>query len=495
MNTISEIEKTYTQSEVDNILFSTYAKLARSPLRDLSSSSSSSSTTFSKFTKSDIIGYLKNPKTNEKNIRNASIYMYNNSSHYMRLINYYALMATWSYIIVPSKYDLNKKDIEAYKKQYLKISHIVENMNLKHELQKVAKIAFREDVYYGVCWESSDSFFMQKINPDWCEISSIEDGVYNFAIDMSRIKENELNEYPPGITTMYNEYKRSGQKLQEVPSDISACFKVNEDFSYPLPLFSGTMVLLHDIEDYKALVKQRTEIGNYKLLNLVIPSKDGELTMLWDDVLKYYNILNDVLPEGIGLGVSPMKMDTVDFDRNAGLADTNEVYKSEEQFWSASGTSPLLFGGGNKNSSSALKLSTKTDEEIVFAFMEQCQRWVNRKLKSFSGSIKFKLRFLPITYQNMSDMIKLYKEAASLGLPVKSAYYATLGMESTDIVSMCALENDILNIPENFIPLSSSYTQSSLDQESGRPTAESKGEQLTPEGEQTLDDDTNSNRA
>lgn len=487
-----ENTKTYSLEEVNNMMFAAFAKMAKQPLKDLSKNTSSS-LSFKKFSKEKIIEYLQSPQRNEKNIRDASIYMANNSSHYRRLISYYALMPVWAYIITPSKFDDSKNKAEAYKKQYMKVSQTLENMQLKHEFQKIATVAFREDVFYGVCWETTDSFFIQKIDADWCELSSIEDGVYNFAVDMSKIKEEDLTLYPPEFTTMYNEYKRDGLKRKEVPSKISACFKVNEDLPYPLPIFSGTMVSLHDIEDYKALVKQRTEVGNYKLINMQLPmDKEGNLQMLWDDALKYYKILLEVVPDGVGLGMSPTKLDSLTFDKSGGLADTDEVYKSEEQFWSASGTSPLLFGSGNKNSSSALKLSIKSDEELVFGFMEQCQRWLNRRLKLISGSAKFKVTILPVTVYNREEMAKFYKEASSLGLPMKSAYCAAIGLQSTDIAAMCSLENDVLDIPNKFIPLSSSYTQSADG--SGRPTNESNGKGLEDTGQQTADTGQNENR-
>ena len=466
--------------------------MAKQPLVNLENNRQTS-LSYTKFSKENIIKYLQAPQTNVSNIRNASIYMFINSSHYRRLIEYNAKMPLWNYVLMQYKYDPENNDSEKKLGSYINAAKYLENMNIKHEFQKISVVALVEDIYYGICWETTDSFFMQRINPDWCILSSIEDGLYNYAIDMSRIREEELILYPKEITTMWNTYKSSGVKYQEVPTKISACFKMNESLSFGLPIFSGTMTNLHDIEDYKALLKQKTEIANYKLVNMKVPTnKDGEFQMEWDELMKYYNILLGVVPSGVGLGMTPTQLDSIDFEKNGGLSDTNEVIKSEQGFWSASGTNPLLFGSGDKSSSNSIKLSIKSDETIMIGFMNQIERWINRKLKLNNTTNTYKIKILPTTCYSFNEMFDIYKESATLGLPVKTMMCAVNGLEPIDVISMCDLENNILNLPESFIPLSSSYTQSGKDE--GRPTNESNGEGLEESGEQTQEDDSNSNR-
>lgn len=480
----------YSQEEV-NLMLLKYANLARQPLVDLTSSVRTTSS-FQKYTRENIIDYLRNPQRNEKKIRDISIYMFNNSAHYHRLISYYALMPLWSYVILPSENTGEIKNIDSYRKQYIKTAKTVDTMNIRHEMQKVSEVVFREDVFYGITWESKNGFFIQKIDPDICELSSIEDGIYNFTIDFSKLKENELFMYPPIVTELFNESKRDGQSKKEIPTEVSACFKLNEDIPYPIPIFSGCLVSLYDIDDYKSLVKQRTEIGNYKALSMQIPiDNDGTPKLESEEALNYYYMMLDALPEYIGGFISPMKVESFNFEKNGGLTETDEISQSEEQFWSSSGTSPLLFGSGNKSSVSSLKLSIKSDEEIVIGFMRQVERWLNRKLKLTSGTSKFKVNILPLTLFNQEEMTKLYKESATYGLPTKSMYAASLGLSPLDIANMPFLENDILDLTSKFIPLASTHTQST---EAGRPTNEDVGKDLTESGEQTLEDAENEAR-
>ena len=77
-----------------------FAQMQRQNLVDLSKNASSS-VTYTRYTKEQILTYMQSPKSNEKNIRNASIYMYDASSQYRRLILYYAQMHLWAHTISP----------------------------------------------------------------------------------------------------------------------------------------------------------------------------------------------------------------------------------------------------------------------------------------------------------------------------------------------------------------------------------------------------------
>lgn len=485
-----------SRKDYDRFMIQKMASSIERKLVDLTSNKNSN-TVFTSATKEKIVNYLKSPESNAKNIRNSSIYMYHISSHYRRLINHYANLFKWEYILVPYKLDTSNVNEKTFQKQYKKVLEYVENMQIKHEFSKISKTLYREDVFFGICLENKDNFYIQKINPDYCKVSSVVDGVYNFAIDMSNIKEDDLALYPEVVTKLYNEYGDTGQKWQEVPIEDSACFKVNEDFEYPMPIFASVLPSLFDIEDYKSLMKQRTAIGNYKVLSMEIPlAEDGTPLLDWDIAMDYYNHTSSMLPDYVGSVISPMKLDSFNFDTNSGMEDSKKVTSVEEQFWSASGTSYLLFGGGEKNSSSSLLLSTKSDSDIVLSVALQVERWLNRRLKKLSGTYKFKLSFLPITTYNREEMTKIYQTASTYGLPSKSLYCASIGLSPSDVAGLTYLENDYLQLHDKFIPLSSSHTQSgdSTNSDAGRPTNESQGKTLSPSGEQTKENDENDNR-
>lgn len=463
-----------TMSDVELASYKVALDFAEAQIRKLRNANMGDSTvetvSFSDISKETLLTYLKSPKRNEKSIRNASISMYNTSTQYRRLIMQYALMPTWSYVLQPASFDITKTPNKQFKSLYQKAAEKVSRMNLKHEMQKALIIGLREGIFYGVIWESpsSNSFFIQKINPDWCTVTAIEDGTWIFSIDMSKIKENDIYKYPKEFETMYAQYLSTGEKFQEVPSEICFCFKADEtSVEYSLPPWASCMPLLLDIEGYKALQETASEIANYKLLSMRIPLDEHNAPKFnFDLATQYYNLLCSELPPFVGAVMSPMEIVDFNFDKNGNLTATDIVSRAERQFWQDSGTSSLLFGDSANTTAGALKLSVKSDEQLVIGWMNQLERIVNRILKNMTGSAKFKISFLPITYFSVNDYMQYYKEASALGMPVKSAYASVLGIDTTEIPGMNYLELELLEMDE-LVPLTSGYNTSSDD--IGRP--------------------------
>ena len=476
-----------------DLLTGVYANLSKIGIRNLESTSETNPT-YTKYTKDQLVTYLGNPASYEKQLRKMSKYLFNISNYYRRLIQYFANMPTFSYTISPYGLDRSKTvNANKLKKAYYSSVAAVELMNLPHEATKMFTIAFRDDVYYGYEWETNDSVAFQNLDADYCKISSIEDGVYNFAFDFSYFDSNQdkLPNYPPEFQTMYNTYKTNTQlyKWQELDSTKSICIKVNEHDYIPIPPFVSLFSALADIEDYRAISKNASETNNYKALAMEIPLGDkGEFLIDYNDAKEFYDMMTNVLPPNIGAILTPMKLTDWNFEKSGVNSDTNEVAKAEATFFTTAGVNKILFGGGEDPSATTLNLCTVNDQMIVFAVMRQLERWVNRKLKSVSSSYKFRINFLPVTHYNIAEMHERYLKDATYGMPTRTAALATAGYAGTDYENMTYLENEILGLGNNEIPLKSSNTQSgSAGDEGGRPTNASKGEGLSDAGNVSAD--------
>lgn len=476
-----------------DLLTGVYANLSKIGIRNLESTSETNPT-YTKYTKDQLVTYLGNPASYEKQLRKMSKYLFNISNYYRRLIQYFANMPTFSYTISPYGLDRSKTvNANKLKKAYYSSVAAVELMNLPHEATKMFTIAFRDDVYYGYEWETNNSVAFQNLDADYCKISSIEDGVYNFAFDFSYFDSNQdkLPNYPPEFQTMYNTYKTNTQlyKWQELDSTKSICIKVNEHDYIPIPPFVSLFSALADIEDYRAISKNASETNNYKALAMEIPLGDkGEFLIDYNDAKEFYDMMTNVLPPNIGAILTPMKLTDWNFEKSGVNSDTNEVAKAEATFFTTAGVNKILFGGGEDPSATTLNLCTVNDQMIVFAVMRQLERWVNRKLKSVSSSYKFRINFLPVTHYNIAEMHERYLKDATYGMPTRTAALATAGYAGTDYENMTYLENEILGLGNNEIPLKSSNTQSgSAGDEGGRPTNASKGEGLSDAGNVSAD--------
>ena len=473
-----------------------YANLAGIKLRDLENNKDYNPT-YRKYTKSQIISYLENPASYEQQLRQMSQYLFNISNYYRRLIQYFAGMSTFSYIVVPYGVDYSKNvNLNKFRKGYYAVTNQLEKMNIRHEFSRALMVAFRDDIYYGYVWETNDSYTFQQLDADYCKISSIEDGVYNFAFNFGYFDSNKerLPNFPPEFTTMYNAYKADNKlKWQELPSENSVCLKVNEQSYVPVPPFVSLFSALADIEDYRAISKDASEVNNYKALCLEIPTGgDGTFLIDYDLCKEFYDMMCNVLPENIGAFMSPMKVTDWNFEKSGAVSGTDEVAAAENSMWQQAGVNKILFGGGEDPSSSTLNLSTINDQMIVFMMMRQIERWINRKLKSVSSSIKFKINILDVTYFNRVEMHNQYLKDGQYGLPVRSAIMATAGYSPSDLENLSYLENTVLELNKNEVPLTSSNTQSAADNEGGRPTNESEGLPLTDAGENSQEQDLSS---
>lgn len=132
-----------------------FSKLTDVQLLNLASNTHTS-VIYTKYTKENIIKYLKNPETNAKQLRNASIYLYEVSPQYRTIINYFAHMCPLNYIMYPFKFDATKEiNDKAFKASYKKATDFMSIFNLRHEMSKALTIAWREDIL-------QDTFIRQK---------------------------------------------------------------------------------------------------------------------------------------------------------------------------------------------------------------------------------------------------------------------------------------------------------------------------------------------
>lgn len=462
------------QSKADFSASLSYMKTAKLILKDLQRTQQEYNF-FKKYKKEDVIRWLESPAVHERELRNASIYLYNASNHYKRLINYFSKMALFSYQIIPSRLDPELTDLVKFKKCYRNTLNFVDNMNIKHEFLKIMNTVFREDIFYGYEYSSKDSYFIKKLPPDYCQISSTEDGVLNFAFDFAYFdnRKDKLDAWGEEFQEKYELFKRdSKRKWQEIDSFRSICIKLNEDIDYPIPPFIGVLGSLFDLEDYKSLKKVKEEIGNYKLLSLKIPlDEDGNYQFDYNEALKFYNMLGAVLPENIGLALTPLELDEHSFDQSKQSA-VNAVAEAEDTFWGSTGVSSLLFSS-TKSGASVINNSIKSDEEIVFALLRQFERWMNYKLKCQSGIYKFKILLLDATIYNRNEFLEQLVRNAAYGIPVVGAISALLGYSPGDTSAVLFLENEVLQYHQRLIPLSNSHSMGVklADKKQGRPPA------------------------
>ena len=340
-----------------------FAKLNRLIMRDLNGTNSAP--TFSIYTKDQIVSYIQNPYQNQKALRDAAIYLYNASSHFRRLIQYFVGLSDLSYVVSPQNIDTTSSKPETIGRQFRKTQRALSSMDIKNQFRKVLTVCLREDTFYGTLWVTNDNITIQQLPSDFCNIAVIEGNVLNVSFDFAYFDTNAtmLDLYPPEFKRKYNAYQkdRTKMKWQELDSPTSFAIKCNTDIlNYSIPPFAGMFREVYDLEDYKALRLEKTALENYALLVMKLGiDKEGNWEMPLEMAKNFYRNLDGVVPPEVGTVLSPMEISKISFERS-GVSDTETVSDAEQGLYTAAGVSSLLFNN-EKASSNALLLSIKAD--------------------------------------------------------------------------------------------------------------------------------------
>ena len=483
-----------------------FARLQELRVQDLLGNKNES-VIYSKYSKERIIQFLESPQRNEKELRELSVFLYITSPHYRRLIDYLTNIMEYNYSITPTMlkgqyYKDYKKD--DYYKAYVEVARQCDKYALKQEGKKIVKTAIREGVFYGLYYETDESFYVKPVNPQYARIANIVDGTFEFAFDLAYFsgKETLLENYGKEFERMYWKYKgkdgKQGDKTLKwyIPKN-GICIKVDEtDTIYSFPYFLGLLLDLYDIDDYKMIQKAKSENENFKALGLKMKvDDDGVPTMDYDLAVKYYNQVAGNIATGVGVFLSPFDIEEFSFAASS-TAERDRVTDAIDKYWYAAAISPLVMGSSKATTSSALLLSVKPDEAIVYSLLEQIARVFNRIIKNMNLPYGFKLEFAHQSIFNGKDYIENQCKGAQYGVSgAKSKYAASLGMNPSDVIGMAFLEDEILGFGTKMfnVPMVSSHTQTS-DETGGRPTNESKGEPLDDAGEATKEGDQNANK-
>lgn len=447
-----------------------FKELSKVVLRDLNNNRRSPS--FSRYTKTRIMEYLENPYRNQKALRDASIYIYGVSTHYRRIINYFAGLSDLSYVLSPYKVDTSTAKPESIASKYRKCLNILTSMDIENQFRKILVVCFREDTFYGYLRDDlGDVITLQQLPSDYCDISVIENNVLNVTFDFSYFTSDEsiLDYYPAEFRQKYNQYlkNRNTMRWQELQSPNAFAVKANVDIlEYAIPPLAGIFAGIYDLEDYKQLKLTKEELENYAVLVMHLGiNDDGDWQMPLEQAKEFWRNLDGILPEEIGSILSPMPIDKISFERNH-AKDSSTTNDAEEEIFTAAGVSSLLFNNA-KASSNALLLSIKADQCLTYALVQQIEAVINRYIQAQSYGRNFKTTFLDVSPFNRKEMGDQYLKAATYGMPAVTYYCVSQGISQNDMDQMNFLEQDVLGIASRFKPVQSSNTTSSADSSSG----------------------------
>lgn len=449
-----------------------------------------------KYSNEQVRQYVSDPAKHEEELRNVVDNLCNSYPQFRGICEYLPDIALINYVLTPNTNNPTEED-------YLEVASYVQKLNVKSEFKKGLAYNFKYDIFFGCEIESDDSYFIKALPYKYCRILGRSNGVYTMEFDFSYFNSREklvLGDelgrvaYPEEFKQCYLKYKKNKDEInrwQYIECGIAT--KYNETIlDYAIPPFIGLFKNLTDIEDMQDLAKSKAVNDVWKLISMKIPMNDKSDVeddfLLSMDTIEYFNsIVQENLPDGIGIITSPMDATPISLN-NTATATTNSIQDTVQLLFDGAGFSKMLFS--DAKNSTALSYSVKVDEARLYGLYRQYEDIINKKLKDkFEGKFRFKI--LNMSKLSEKDVVDTFVKTAQISVPNKTVLTSALGLEPYEVYGLGKLENEVLELSQNWIPLQSSFTSTSEDitNEGGAP--EKEDTEISEAGMTTRENDSN----
>ena len=304
-----------------------------------------------------------------------------------------------------------------------------------------------------------------------------------------------MDVYDPIFKKMYNKYDNdTNLRWQELPIENTFCIKINTDnLAYPIPPLSGLFDSIINLADLQAVQDLKDELEAYKLIYAKIDTISGtkdvdDFEIDLDLANAFYQKLQNVLPANIALAMSPMTLDTIDFQGNS-ANDVNVISEAYENIINANGG--IVLNQNKITNSASFNKALQFDSMDAMAPVEQINAWINLWIINHLGETGMIVEYSDISPYFVDDRIDKLLKLAQYGLPVKLELASLTNANPVKERGMSYMEEalGLANTQWNK-PLMSSNVQSGMtengDGSEGRAEIENP-EELTDEGQATRD--------
>lgn len=410
---------------------------------------------------------------------------FSSNSFYKEIIIYYATLLKYSGVLVPTYKGKNKENL--FLKKYNNALRFIESFKIEQFGPRIAQDVLCNGIYYGVITNTTKNDFaiidlpknfsrtrFKDKNGDYIVEFNVEyfDTIYNI-----KDRQAALNSYPNIISNYYKKWTKNRKKPWVfLPTTVGFAF----DFFNPRPYFLDIIPATIDYEDSitNELQKQLNEIK--KILVQKVPHY-GENYLLDNPEVEemHRGTVNMLKRANPNLSVLTTHGDaTIENISSTDNVTNTTLEKMSQNIYARAGVSSEFFGA---KGSSSIPYSLNEDISFMMILANKIANFITNLTNRFfeDDLITFKYIILPITQYNTKDFIEESTKLASLGYSFIVPALA-LGINQKDLVNLKDLEQ-MLNLKEKLIPLSSSYTQTNSSS-IGRPKLE-PGE----ESEKTLE--------
>ena len=154
-----------------------------------------------------------------------------------------------------------------------------------------------DGVFFGVEYDDTNNYMIKPVLPDFCVISSIENGVYRFAFDLNYFTSKTLiylPQYGADFIEAYNIYRGVRDEITgkwiQTPDNTKRwfepknqiCIKYDEEVPWIVPPFAGIFKAIIDLDTYE-------EIKKDGLASIIKYEGDGD-TLVWKHPIEDFNL-------------------------------------------------------------------------------------------------------------------------------------------------------------------------------------------------------------
>ena len=455
MTNSEQIEKLY-QEEQSRMAFATTLKNILQTV-DLENIKTKTTQTYNR---ENLRTYLKNPATdaNNKNLRKLSNYLYTISHVYRRMVNFKAnqiTLTSWTALPITSLIT-EENDNESILQEYNRVCRIVNNMHMETQIAKIMLQAWKNGVCYCFVYgdpETDGTFYLHTLDPDYCRISGMayESGVYQVAFDFSYFNTypEQLEYYDKEFQKLYNQYNSDKVRWKALPIERCFCVKIDTDnIDYSIPPLSGLFESIITLCDIQAAQAEIDELANVKLLygyldTLTNTNAPNDFAIDLDLALEFMRKIQDALPEQVAIALSPMKLDTIDFN-NDQASDTNVLSKAYSQLIETNGS--IVMNSNKITNGTSFRLALQAECLDAMKPIKTITAWINFYLKYNHGVELIGVIFSDVSPYFVSEEREALTKLANLGLPVKMQLASLSNMNSQEINDSDYLERVLLGL-------------------------------------------------
>lgn len=462
-------------------------------------------TRFLGYTHQELMSCFMSPHVHGRKLIEISNAIKRKSGFYERMISTLAKSALlhWHSGIIEWDERYRSASKKIVNKNFIKWNGEIARLELEKYIPEIFDRVFTEDAVFGFWVEEGYKPFLYFLPADWCEVmSTCNGGMLTYGIYPHKIKMHERMRLPRELrelvdTPFENERDACYHLVYPEPQKCF-CLKYNLAWNFLFPPFFSIIGDIIDVDDYKELLKAKTEGDNFNVLGMKIPvsqTEQDKLMLTEKTVEPVGAMARNILPPNYGVLPTPMDLNAIQF-KNTGVAERNTVQDAVQGLYDEAGIPKDLISSAS--SGSELDMAITNMSGMIFGIYRQIEFAINNKMKiqglgAYNG-YEFDFKILDITTQNKDKFANQELKMAQASTPNKIRLMASMGINPAQLSGIEYMENEILKLSSNWTPLRTSYTESfnvEVGESGGRPTNESIGETVTEVTETGIENGSN----